>query len=115
MDFYVLLQQIMDEKSLSIPDVARASNLSDSTIRSIITRKQKSVALPVAMKISKGLNISLEVLNGEVEAESDTVKSGVFKITDNEKTLIIHYRERPELQDAVNILLGIEVPRPADD
>lgn len=56
----------MEEQSLNIPDVSRATNISDSTIRSILTRKSKSVALDVAVKISKGLNVSLERFIGEL-------------------------------------------------
>ena len=62
MDFYKILEDIMQQKSISIPDVARMCNLPDSTIRSIISRKSKTVALEVAFKISKGLNVSLEEL-----------------------------------------------------
>lgn len=65
MYFYEILQSIMDEKGLSIPEVARLSNLPDSTIRSILSRKNKTVALEVAFKLAKGLNVSLERLNGE--------------------------------------------------
>jgi plasmid maintenance system antidote protein VapI len=67
MDFYSILQEILSEKDLSIPEAARACGLSDSTLRSIITRKNKTVALEVAMKISKGLCVSLERLNGMEE------------------------------------------------
>ena len=45
MDFYQILLEIMEEKSFSIPDVARATGLSDSTIRSIISRKTKLVMI----------------------------------------------------------------------
>ena len=48
MEFYKVLLQIMEDRSLSIPDIARSCGLSDSTIRSVINRKQKSVALAVA-------------------------------------------------------------------
>ena len=65
MDFYQILLEIMNEKSLNIPDVARATGLSDSTIRSIISRKTKNVSLDVAFKMHKGLEVSLERLNGE--------------------------------------------------
>lgn len=65
MYFYEILQSIMDEKELSIPEVARLSGLTDSTVRSILARKNKTVALEVAFKLSKGLNVSLERLNGE--------------------------------------------------
>lgn len=65
MDFYRILLDIMDEQELSIPDVARACGLSDGTIRSIIVRKSKNVSLEVAFKLSNGLHIPLERLNGE--------------------------------------------------
>lgn len=55
----------MKEKKLSIPEVARLSGLTDSTVRSIISRKNKTVALEVAFKLAKGLDVTLEELNGE--------------------------------------------------
>ena len=65
MDFYKVLEEIMSEKDMSIPDVARACGLSDGTVRSIVARKSQTVSLEVAFKLSSGLNISLERLNGE--------------------------------------------------
>lgn len=59
---YEILQSIMDERGLTIAETARLCNLPDSTVRGIITRKQKSIALEVAFKLSKGLGISLEYL-----------------------------------------------------
>ena len=64
MEFYKVLEKIMKNKDLTIPEVARLCNLSDSTVRSIFTRKQKTVALNIAFKIADGLCIPLEVLNG---------------------------------------------------
>lgn len=72
MYFYEVLQSIMDEKKISISDVARLSGLTDSTVRSIIKRKNKTVALEVAFKLSKGLDVSLQRLNGETsETEAE--------------------------------------------
>lgn len=85
MDFYSILQEILSEKGLSIPEAARACGLSDSTLRSIITRKNKTVALEVAMKISKGLNVSLERLNG-LEEIKEVKKSNALH-PDEEKLL----------------------------
>lgn len=64
MNFYSILQEILTEKKLSVSEAARTCGIPDSTLRSIITRKNKTVALEVAMKISKGLDVSLERLNG---------------------------------------------------
>lgn len=77
MEIYKILQEIMDEKSLSIPEIARLCNLSDSTVRAIMVRKSKSVALEVAFKLSKGLNVSLERLNGEKEKSTATLDDGL--------------------------------------
>lgn len=55
MEFYKILQDIMAEKQMGIPDVARACGLSDSTVRSIIDRKAKNVTLEVAFKMQRGL------------------------------------------------------------
>jgi len=74
MYFYEILEEIMKEKSLSVPDVARATGLSDSTVRSIILRKTKNISLEVAFKMSKGLNVSLERLNGIEPVESKVSK-----------------------------------------
>lgn len=77
MCFYQILQSIMDDKKISIPDVARLSGLTDSTVRSILTRKNKTVALDVAFKLSKGLDVSLQRLNGESETDCSLVKASI--------------------------------------
>ncbi len=100
MYFYEILQTIMQEKNLKIPDVARLSDLPDSTIRSIISRKNKTVALEVAFKLSKGLNVSLEELNGEYPNSSaillnteDEFKKAAASLSDDDfvRNLIIEY------------------------
>lgn len=58
MDFYVVFQEILEEKGLTVADAARRCGLTDSTLRSILLRKQKKIALEVAFKISEGLRKS---------------------------------------------------------
>ncbi len=64
---YKAIQAIMDERGLSITDVAHLCNLSDSTVHSIMRRERGTIALSVAFKIADGLGISLEKLNGMPE------------------------------------------------
>jgi transcriptional regulator with XRE-family HTH domain len=64
-EFYKIMMDIMDEQNLDIPDFARACNLSDREVRSIIIRHSKTAPLDIALKISAAFNISLEYLNGE--------------------------------------------------
>ena len=101
MEFYRILQDIMLEKDMGIPDVARACGLSDSTVRSIIDRKAKNVSLEVAFKLQRGLNVSLERLNGEENRPTPVVEDrsvdkldiqlidSVSKLTDDQKRLLL--------------------------
>lgn len=74
MEFYKVLENLMKNRNLSIPDIARATGLSDSTLRSIISRKTKNISLEVAFKLSQGLNVSLEELNGDKEIISNSLE-----------------------------------------
>ena len=76
MDFYQILLDIMAEKQMSIPAVATACGLTDSTVRSIITRQQKRVSLDIAFKLKDGLGVSLQRLNGEIEKSPALAEAG---------------------------------------
>lgn len=70
MEFYEILQGILDERGLNVSEAARMCGLPDGTVRSIFVRKQKNVALEVAFKLSAGLGVSLERLNGLPEKDA---------------------------------------------
>ncbi len=72
MEIYKIISDIMRNQNLSVADIAKKSNLPDSTVRGIVTRKQKNIALGVAFKLSQGLGVSLEYLNGMPEKEQKT-------------------------------------------
>lgn len=103
MNFYKILQEIMNEKNLTIADTARLCGLTDSTVRSIISRQQQNVALEVAFKLSDGLGVSLERLNGK----APSVKTDCFDLTPFEKKLIIAYRRSP-MKEAVCKILDLD-------
>lgn len=67
MEIYEILTQIMEERNLKVAEVARLCDLPDGTVRGIIKREQKDIALKVALKLSKGLGVSIEYLNGMPE------------------------------------------------
>jgi len=72
LSFYLILKKIMEDKGLSIPEVARMCGLHDSTVRSAIDRQQKKVELSNAIKYSRGLGVSLEYLNGDTTEKAPT-------------------------------------------
>lgn len=75
MDVYEVLFDIMAYEGLSIAQVAKKCGLPDSTVRGIVTRKQKTVSLDVAYKLSDGLGVSLERLNGMEEPDKNKERS----------------------------------------
>lgn len=93
MDFYEILKAVMAEKSMNIPDVARVSGLSDSTIRSILARHSKTVALDVAFKLAKGLGVTLERLGG---CEEEPISSNYLFLSDLELDLMKKLRSFDE-------------------
>lgn len=108
MEIYKFLQAYMDEHNLKIAEVARICSLPDSTVRGIIARKQKSVALEVAFKLSDGLNVSLEKLNGTPEQKR---RSNV-SLSSNECNIIKKYRTLDEHgKKLVDNVLNLECER----
>ncbi len=91
MEFYKILQEIMDEKNIGVADVARLCGLTDSTVRSIIDREQKKVALNVAFKLSDGLGVSLERLNGGAK-KSPSLPDEALKVARDYNGLDTHGR-----------------------
>lgn len=114
MDVYEILSEIMEYEGLSIANVAKKCGLPDSTVRGIVTRKQKTISLEVAFKISKGLGVSLERLNGMEELNRDKAKKHhKNNITEKEfQTIIQPYRKLDEFgKETVKIVLNRESER----
>ena len=105
MEFYEILSEIMEEKNMSIADVAKKCNLTDSTVRSIIDRKQKKIALNIAFKLSDGLQISLERLNGIPEKKHTNLSPKTIEIAKKYESLDKYGKE------AVNAVLNVEYDR----
>ena len=104
-ELHIVLQEIMDEKGLNIAEVSRLCDLPDSTVRGIITRKQKSIALKVAFKLSKGLNVTLERLNGE---ESKKAESNQIQLSADANKLLTSYESADfKTKNNVRFLLGL--------
>jgi len=103
---YSILQGIMNEKGINIAEVARLCDLPDSTVRGIITRKQKSTALEVAFKLSKGLGVSLEKLNGISNTQEETINSTLSP----DALEVVKAYEGADLKQKNNVRFLLELP-----
>ncbi|WP_304341541.1 helix-turn-helix domain-containing protein [Metaclostridioides mangenotii] len=96
MEFYKILQNIMNKKDLSIPEVSRRTGIADSTIRSIISRKTKNISLDVAFKLSNGLDVTLEELNGEAKDFNSTATK--INVTNEVNSMPFNIKEKKLLK-----------------
>jgi len=100
-EIHEILQQVMDEKDMSVADIARACGLSDSTVRAIMRRKSKTVALEVAFKLAAGLNMDIDCLYGE-EAELNESATGEKPAAEKDEGLSKTKREFIEFIDTLD-------------
>ena len=106
-----ILTTIMEDRGISVAETARLCNLPDSTIRGILTRKQKSTALEVAFKLSKVLCVSLEYLNGQTEKEIRDTNINKIKIDISIDSLkIIQAYEKATLKEKNTIRQILDLP-----
>lgn len=99
MKFYEILKIILKEKGLTVASAARLCNIPDSSLRSILSRHSEKVALDIAIKLSQGLDVPLEILNGEYSlikkkdndlefVNSKTLPFNVYPLTDSTVAMI---------------------------
>ena len=75
-----------------------------STLLSMLNGSIGSASINNVLKICHGLDISINDLEN-LSANSQTAP---FEVDSFERTLVLEYRNRPELRPAINILLGLE-------
>lgn len=62
--FYKIFIDVTMEMGLLIPDIVRITGLTDRQVRTIIFRRMKEAPLPIALQLSKTLDLPLEVWTG---------------------------------------------------
>lgn len=101
------LSDILSEQNRNPNELAEKIGEAPSTIYSIIRRDNMKVDITILAKICSELGVDMERFYNEY------VKSAskeAFRLTKHEKEVVIAYRKRPDMQAAVDTLLGV----PAD-
>lgn len=103
------LQQILNEKGLNTNELAKMIGVSNQTLYSIIKRDNMKIDFEVLAKICSALDVDIE------RFYSDYINSPRIKmsLTAHQKKVIAAYIDHPEMQAAVDKLLGVyeEEPR----
>ena len=102
MSFLEKLDLLLAENNLNKKQFAEKSGIPYTTIDGFYKKGYENVKLSTLRKIAGFFSISLDEL--VFDSTDDIVLSPI------EKRIIISYRNHPELQAAVNILLGFAQP-----
>ncbi len=97
------LQDILDEKGTNANELSKMIGVSCQTIYSIIKRDNMKIDFEVLLKICKALNVSVERFYSDYCDYSEAA----YLLSPHEKELVSAYREHPDMQKSVNLLLGI--------
>lgn len=71
--FYKIFIDVTLEMGLLIPDIVRITGLTDWQVRTIIFRRMKEAPLPIALQLSRTLDVPLEVWTGNEEYKASDI------------------------------------------
>ena len=109
MKFEIELKKLIKEKYGSVRAFSQAIDTPYSTIDNIFKRGILGVSIQVVLRICSALNIDVEKIKDDhlILKGENLEKTQAFKITPDEQTLVIAYREHPDMQPAINKMLDI--------
>ena len=101
--FYkIFIEVTYDEMGLDIPALVNLTGLTDRQIRTIIFRRMKEAPLPIALQLSRTLNVPLEVWTGneeykkeELSLEARLVAKAYDRASDKDKAVVRTILEIP--------------------
>lgn len=100
--FYkIFIEVTCDQMGLLIPDVVRITGLTDWQVRTIIFRRMKEAPLPIALQLSRTLDVPLEVWTG-----NESYKAGEITIEARE---VAKAYDRASLKDKNTARLALDL------
>lgn len=99
------LQKLIEEKGTNVNELSKQIGVSNQTIYSIIKRDNMKIDFEILLKICRALNVSVEYFYSDYFGE--TINNDIV-LTAHERTVLVAYREHPEMQNAVDKLLNID-------
>ncbi len=71
--FYQIFLDVTEKMGLLIPDIVRITGLTDWQVRTIIFRHMKEAPLPIALQLSRTMDVPLEVWTGNEEYKAGDI------------------------------------------
>lgn len=100
------LKRLIKDKGFTIKEYAKCINMPYSTLLTMLNdEKIGNASVDNVIKICKGLGITIQNLQDVLEIDFPKEQ---FVLSEHEKKLVCNYREKKDLQRAVDILLFAE-------
>lgn len=100
------LKLLIKNKGLTIKEFAKQIDMPYSTLLSILNGSIGGAAVDNVAKICFGLDISISEL--QKYSHNPNVDADIINLSTHEKMVIKFYREQPDMQAAVDRLLGVK-------
>ena len=100
--FYKIFIEVTTEMGLGISDIVRITGLTDRQVRTIILRRMKEAPLPVALQLSRTLDVPLEVWTG-----NETYKKGAISVEGREVAMAYDKAAR---KDKNMVRMALDLP-----
>ena len=104
--FYKIFIEVTTEMGLGISDIVRITGLTDRQVRTIIQRRMKEAPLPVALQLSRTLDVPLEVWTGNeaykkgsISVEGREVAMAYDKAAHKDKNMVRMALDLPPLTE----------------
>ena len=100
--FYKIFIEVTTEMGLGISDIVRITGLTDRQVRTIILRRMKEAPLPIALQLSRTLDVPLEVWTG-----NETYKKGAISVEGREVAMAYDKAAR---KDKNMVRMALDLP-----
>lgn len=104
--FYKIFIDVTLKMGLLIPDIVRITGLTDWQVRTIIFRRMKEAPLPIALQLSRTLDVPLEVWTGneeykasDITVEAREVAKAYDKAAAKDKTMVRMALDLPPVEE----------------
>lgn len=97
------IHSIMENEKITNKQLAAKSGVSVHTLGKVLRLETKEPSVSLIIDVANALNVSADYLIYGIESNNTVA----FNVTTHEKAVITAYRNKPEMQDAVDKLLEV--------
>lgn len=100
------IKTLISEKGYTIKSFSSFIKMPYNTLLSMLNNSIGGAAIDNVMKICRGLDITISDLQNYCD---ENTQCSTISLTEHEKAVVIAYRNKPDMQSAVDTLLNVKI------